>query len=373
MLVAPFILGSLGPHAPPPSGGFPGQPGNPVGFAHAPGFTSLTTFSGTLTSGTSGAHQVYSFKDFIPSGTNSTVVDSLSYIDFIGCRFQSNATGESNAGSAVVVGGSDHITFTYCSFTPKASLYTSPPGGAWPSAGSYPNTPSPLTFTTDVNCINGNDGYQYGCNVNDTGPVSWDHCDFWGFGQNGPGFFSTTAQMIVNECWIHDACNQSPLDYHTDGLGYQNSGTGPNNVSITGCTIASLGNSNGIAWQQATAGYDNIIMTGNYISGYGNMIALGLAGNTFGLSNSTFSNNVIGTDVQWWDALLYNDYTAMFSGSGNTWSNNTLNVVPGSINWPGGHPYGDTGDPDSASTPTFSSADDGKFVWPDATLHATDF
>lgn len=364
MLLSPGVLSAK------PIGrvGFPGQPGNQVGFAAAPAFPGLTTFSGTLTSGSSGSHQVYMFQDFNPGGTGTTLVNDLSYVDFIGCRFQSNATGDSNAGANVSLSGSDHITFTFCSFVPLTSFYTTPPGAAWPSAGAYPNVPSPLGFTTDTNCINGLEGFQYGCNVNDTGPVTWTSCDFWGHGQNGPGFFTTTEQMIVDNCWIHDCCNQAPEGYHSDGVGYQNSGVGPNNVTISNCTIASLGNSNGIAWQGATGGYDNIVMTGNYLSGFAFQTILSTDDN---MTNTTFSNNTFGTDVQWIFGPLYHDYTSMFSGNGNTWSGNTFHVVPGSAPYPGGTAYGFTGQ--TESNPEFTSGDDGKFIWPDTSLNVSDF
>lgn len=383
MLVAPFILGSLGPHAPPPSGGFPGQPGNPVGFAHAPGFTSLTTFSGSLTSGTSGSPQVYMFKDF-NGGTSGTDISGKSWIHFIGCRFQSNSTEN----YCTQCDGSDHITFTYCSFVPLVSLYTSPPGGLWPSAGAFPNTPFPLTTIPDVNCIANSAAYQYGCSVNDTGPVTWDSCDFWGFGQNGPGFFSTTEPMLVTNCWIHDAAAIQPpgttrgstsVGYHTDGLGYQNGDTGPSNITVTGCTIASLGNTQALAFQDATGGYDNITIHGNYLSGYGVLVSLGVVGDGVTFTNSAFTNNVFGTDVQWWNGILYSDYTTVFSGSGNTWSGNTLSVATGSSPYPGSpgsgleDPYNNNFSGTGESNPNWVDGDDGKFIWPDGTLHVTDF
>lgn len=332
--------------------GFPGQPTNPVGFAAAPGFTGLTTFSGTLSSGTSGNHQVYLFKDF-NAGSGGTSINGLSFIDFIGCRFQSNSLPNFNVNCS----SSSNITFTYCSFTPLASFATSPPGSAWPSAGAGANTTS---FVTGVNCINGNDGYQFACNVASGGPVSWQSCDFWGFGQNGPGFFSTTAQLTCNNCWIHDACNASPQGYHTDGMGYQNNGTGPSNVTITNCTIASIGNTNALAWQHATSGYSNIIMTGNYLSGYGYNSALGSVSGGIRLTNSTFANNTFGTDLQWIFGPIYTNYTSDFSGFGNSWSGNKLSVLPGSTKA-------------STSGFSFTSADNGKFIWPDSSINNTDF
>lgn len=353
MLLSPSILGGLFPlHTPIAPTGFPGQPGNPVGFAAAPSYTgSLTPHSGSLVSGTSGAHQVYTGLDF-NAGTSGTAVSSKTFIDFVGCRFQSNSLANFN----VELTGSSNITFTYCTFGPLASFATAPPGGAWPSAGAPPATPT-TSFITGTNCLNGSDGYQFGCNILSGGPVTWQSCDFWGFGQNGPGFFSTTAQMICNNCWIHDACNASPQSFHTDGLGYQNGGVGPTNVTITNCTIASIGNTNGIAWQSATGGYSNIVMSGNYLSGYGYQTALSTTGN---MTNTTFTNNTFGTDIPWIFGPLYNNYTTMFSGNGNVWSGNKIHVVAGTSPW-------------SGSDLAFTSGDNGKFIWPDTTLHTSDF
>lgn len=353
MLISPSVLAIQLPiNASIGSSGFPGQVGNPVGFAAAPGFSSLTSHANSgFVSGTSGSHQVYSFLD-VNAGTGATNLSSLSFVDFIGCRFQSN----NSANDCMQLTSCSNITFSYCSFTPLASFATSPPGGAWPSAGAWPATPT-TSFITGTNCLNGNDGYQYACNVLSGGPVTWDSCDFWGFGQNGPGFFSTTAQMICNNCWIHDACNDSPQSYHTDGLGYQNGGTGPSNVTITNCTIASIGNSNGIAWQFASGGYDNIVMSGNYLTGYGYQTALSTTGN---MTNTTFTNNTFGTDIPWIFGPIYMDYTSMFSGSGNVWSGNKIHVINGTSKW-------------SGSSVTFTFADDGKFIWPNSTLSVTDF
>lgn len=349
MLVSPAIVSSTPTNA---ATGFPGQPGNPVGFAAAPTFTgALTTFSGSLVSGTESSHQQYVGFDF-NAGTGGTLISSLEYIDFIGCRFQSNQTENYNS----QITGSANITFTYCSFTPLASLYTSPPGSAWPSAGAWPATPT-ITFDTNVNCINGNDGYQYGCQIFSTGPVSFTSCDFWGFGNIAIGFFGTTEPMTVTNCWIHDAANSSPNGYHTDGLGYLNGGAGPSNVTITGCTIASIGNTNAIAFQSQTSGYSGMVMSGNYLSGYGYIALLSQAGN---MTTTTFTNNTFGTDVPAIWGPLYLDYTTMFSGSGNLYSGNTIHVVSGTSPW-------------SSADWSFTSADDGKFLWPDTTLHSTDF
>lgn len=338
--------------------GFPGQPSNPVGFAASPNYPgSLTPATvDDLASGSPGAINVYSFLDFDPGGTNSTDLRDFTYIQFIGCRFQSNATGDANAGSCVIV--QENTTFTYCSFTPRTAFYTSPPGAAWPSAGAWPATPT-TSFVTGLNCIDGSSGHQYGCNVStsNNGPVTWEFCDFWGFGQNGPGFFTSTAPMIVDNCWMHDVANAAPEGYHTDGLGYQNGGVGPSNVTITNCTVASIGNSNGIAWQFATGGYNNIYMANNYLSGYGYHTVLSTSDN---MTNTTFINNTFGTDIPWLFGPIYHDYTTQFSGNGNIWRGNKLQVLTGTS------PYLD-------SVFSFTSADNGKFIWPDSSLNTTDF
>lgn len=349
--------------------GFPGQPGNPVGYAtHAPLGTTPWT-GGTFKSGTagsptsyqgyvitggvsiSGQYITFTSCDF-KSGTGGVAV-SGSNIKFVGCRFQSNSTQDYN----VQTTGGD-LTFSYDSFTPLASFYTSPPGAAWPSASASANT---TQQTPDVNAINGNDGYEYGLNVVSGGPITVDHCDFWGFGNAIP-MYATTAQITITSNWIHDAADSGPQSYHTDGPGYLNGGTAPSNVLIRGNTIASLGNTNGIAFQAATSGYDNIQITGNYLSGFGYLAALSLPGSAH-FTHSSFKNNVIGTDVSWVYGPIYSDATSIFQTTGNTWSGNTFHVAPGSN--------------DSASSVGgnyhWTAANQGNFVWPDGSLNTTDF
>ncbi len=338
---------------------YPGQSGNPVGYAAAPGYPGrLTSSSGlTITSGASSSSpNVYSFYDFVGNGTGAALSVGQSNVKFVGCRFQSNATGESNGGANVSVSGAN-VTFSYCTICPLVSLAPSIPGAAWPAAGRGITSNSTAQIS-GTNCVSGTSGYQYGINIESGGPITMDHCDFWGFGNGGPIFYSTTEQMIVNACWIHDACNASPYGYHTDGTGYINGGTAPTNVSLTNNTIASLGIVNAIAFQAGT-GYNNIVVNGNYVSGYGYCVCLSTARN---MTNTTFSNNVFGTDLQWYYGPIYGNYTTMFSGNGNTWSNNKFNVAAGTeycascgAEW------------------VWSASQNGLYMWPDATLHATDF
>src|SRR5262249_14469780 len=210
----------------------------------------------------------------------------------------------------------------------------SPPGGVWPSAGAGMNT---LTQVPDVNAINGNKGYEAGLGIgNNSGPVTVDHSDFWGFG-NAIILNQSTAQMTFTNNWIHDAADASPQGYHTDGIGYLNGGAGPSNVLIEGNTIASLGNSNGIAFQAATSGYNNMQIIHNYLSGFGYTVAPGFPGNVH-FTNSSFVDNVFGTDIRpFWGPL----YGAPFPDSGWTqtggsvWKCNTVHVIP-STTWVSG-------------------------------------
>jgi hypothetical protein len=354
--------------------GYPGQSGNPVGYAATPANVvvpndatghvgaysntaypgSLTTFSGSLTSGTAGNPTVYAFDDFNP-GTGGTLVNK-NYITFIGCRFQSNSTGNYN----VQVTGTN-ITFSYSSVVPLVSLESSPPNGAWPSAGAGLNinvNSAAYTNTGGYSTPSGS-AFQYGINITAGGPVTADHLDIWGYG-NAIVFYSTTAQMVVNESWIHDpAYSSGSGGYHQDGPGYLNGGTAPTNVAITNNTIGGIGNTNAIAFQQGT-GYNNIVVTGNYISGFGETICMGWTSGT----NLTFENNVIGSDIQFaatsGGALVYTSNQPTWGSSGNVWLNNTFNFVAGTTNAAG-------------TSPSFSSADQGYYVLPNNTLSATDF
>jgi hypothetical protein len=226
---------------------------------------------------------------------------------------------------------------------------------AWPSASAGQQT---TTFSNNVNCIDGNSGHQFPLYLPSiSGPITVDHCDIWGFG-NAIVFTSSTAPITVNACWIHDAANDSPQSYHTDGPGYENGSTAPQNISITNCTVASIGNTQAIAFQAATSPYANITVSGCYLSGFG--ATVDMCHNTPGNSALTFTNNTFGTDLPWVFRPLYDDYTNQFRQAGFTWSGNKLKVLPGTSPW-------------SGSLPAWVQGDDGKFLWPDFTLHTIDF
>lgn len=390
MLVQPAILGSLKPLGSPPQG-FPGQPGNPVGFAAAPGFSSLTPFSGTLTTGTSGLHQVYSFKDF-NSGNfpNVTLGSGLQFVDFIGCRFQSNANSAhpaATSSSNVLCNGAKNITFSYCSWTPLASKYPRPPNyglttTAWPASGALHNVVTQvggIGTNALANAVIETDAYTYGFlfNTTNSGPITFSHCDFWGYGNIAIDWgAATTAAVLVDNCWIHDnAAVGNTNQEHLDALGYLDGfDSTPSNITISNCTIACIGNDgsgDGLAWQggaTSAARFNNINHIGNYISGYGYSIILSEP-DTGIFTNSQFVNNIFGTDCQSFWGMIFQDfgieppfvdYGPMFSANGNTWSGNKIHVVAGTT----AH---------TDATPSFTLADDGKFLWPDSTLHVTDF
>jgi hypothetical protein len=78
------------------------------------------------------------------------------------------------------------------------------------------------------------------------------------------------------------------------------------------------------------------------------------------MTNTSVTDNIYGTDLPWVFGPLHNNYSTMFGGGGNLWKRNKLRVLPGTSPYPG-------------SSPSWTSADDGKFLWPDSTLHTTDF
>src|SRR6266853_1564729 len=229
-----------------PSGTFPGQAGNPVGFAAAPGYPgSLTTSSGPFTSGTAANPTVISFKDF-DAGTSSTNIDA-NFVTFIGCRFQSNNVNGNCVSSGAT--GCQNIIFSYCSFVPR-TVFTAPSQlSVWPSAGAGQQVIASAGYIDGINAIANANGYQFSfdCHNLTDGPITWNHCDFTGFA-NCINFIGHTAQMTVQDCWIHCSRNTAGLD-HTDGPGYLNGGVEPHNIKIDHCTIASIGSTNGLAMQ----------------------------------------------------------------------------------------------------------------------------
>src|SRR5216684_2248490 len=320
---------------------FPGQAGNPVGFAAAPGYPgSLTASSGPFTSGSVNNPTIIAFKDF-DAGVSSTNIDA-NWVTFIGCRFQSNNVNGNCVSSGST--GAQNVNFSYCSFVPRVALVgTAPPGiNTWPSSGAGTGAFAQAGWITGTNCIDGNNGYQFSfdCHNLTDGPLTCDHCDFWGFG-NSINFIGHTAQMIVRDCWIHDARNGAspPLSDHTDGPGYLNGGLPPQNIWLDHNTIASIGSQNGIAWQGGTSAYSGMKVTRNFISGFNTAVTLYQGSGTN--SNLEFTDNVLGTDLPWVNFPITEVFADWTSPNG-IWRRNILRVLAGTspaagnqwgINW----------------------------------------
>ena len=336
----------------PGTAAWPGQAGNLVGFANSPGYPGSLTSGGTVVSNTT-----YSFLNFTGSGTTNSSKDfsGLTNTTMIGCRFQANNLQNNNTSINTCSG----FTLSYCSFVPLVSFYTSPPttGTGWPSSyAGIPVSSGWPGFITNTNCIDGTKGYEYGIVIgrNNTGLITVDHCDLWGYG-NAITLDTSTNQINITNNWIHDSANSSPEGYHNDGVGYLNGGGAPQNVTITGNTIASLGNTNGVAMQQGT-GYHNIIVSSNYISGFGYSAAIMAPSAT--ATNCTAHSNVFSTAIQIYAPEYPN--AALWTGTSNSWRLNTLLVYPGSV-------------PRSDSTFSWVSGNNGQFIFPNNTISPTDF
>ena len=219
---------------------WPGQSGDPVGYAAYGAIGTTPCSTGLIVSGTAGNPTVLTDCVF-----TTGVTMSASYFWCFSCDFQNNAvtvTGDhdlcvgcriqSNAlqGFEVYINGGTNFVCLFCSSVPLTSYYTSPPGGVWPSAGAGLNT---ATQVDNVNAVAVNEGYEYSYLITSgSGPVTLDSSDMWGEGA-GVIWETTTAQMILSNSWIHDHAQATGVtggDYHTDGAGYTNGGAGPDNV-----------------------------------------------------------------------------------------------------------------------------------------------
>lgn len=402
-----------------PTNFFPGGQGNPVGFAAAPGFTSLAApttldayatanFGGSIPQGT-----VISFQDFNP-GTSTTVMSvngtgsgaALEFVTFKGCRFQSNdVIGGIQTNVDCFSTGSNNLVFSYCSIVPLASLHTNIPNPAspnipWPASsagtgvayggGSYASYVIPFA-----------DGFQFGLSIQSTfGPITFDHCDIWGGGNLVNFGNAGTSQLTYQDCWVHDARNSDPPSWnagtnynigdvveaadgapynavsaninqnpsgnanvnwhqisstgdHTDGIGYLNGSTAPSNVKIDHCTIAMLGNTDCIGMQNTSSQYTNWTITNNYMSG--NHVIFEAGWSRPNNANLTATGNVFATDLVLGAQYVNHTTNADWRINNNIWRNNRLHVCRGDT-WSG-----------------FTSADEGKFLYPDNTFNSTDF
>jgi hypothetical protein len=346
---------------------FPGQAGNPVGFAATPANVTInsvqysnTAYPGSLgappslVGGSSGSPQIVTFKDFsggisLASGTN--------FITFIGCRFQASGSGNFNS-----VIQSNNIAFSYCSFTPLVSLQPNLPspsaGHSWPCAtggAGIGYVGGAQTYL--VPAANGSDLWVFGRNLSNTlGALYFDHCDFWGSGQGCDIDPTPAGPVVFTDCWFHDMRDDTTGD-HTDGVGNEQGG-GILGLKINHCVFASVGNTSAIALQGAGT-YTNLTITNNYLTQWGHLIQTGNLANS--VSNAQVTDNLITTDGAWGVSSFSAD-VVFGNGTGNTWRRNTLLVIP---TYPTA--WG------SGSTPSWVAGDNGKFILPDTTLSATDW
>lgn len=155
--------------------------------------------------------------------------------------------------------------------------------------------------------------------------------EFWGFGnaiEFGGGNSSQTHPILVEECWMHDAADQSGDTYHHDGV---LSSDGVSWVTVRRSRIVSGGNTNGIAFQTPAGGtrWSDITLQNNQFGGFGYTVNLG---------DDIPSNNVTFTGNEWDNVTIApifgpfkNNWTA-FTGT-RAWSGNTRKS-DGSYWWP---------------------------------------
>lgn len=340
--------------------GFPGQAGNPVGYAAAPGYPgSLTSASGTNITASA------SFKLF-DTGTSQVGISGTN-LTFTGCYFGVSTNADTGSqGWINYLSGGGH-TFNFCTFGPSPSVVggsfpPQPPGG-----GGYTNWPSQRGSTDSVG-IPFAQGNQYGVTGNGSvvppGGLSVQNCDIWGF-SNGAALFSHTNAsnpITVNNTWMHDPC-LAPPGAHTDVLGDVQSATGDTvtHCTITNNTIAGV-SSEGPAFQfENDITTNNVTITGNYVSCAASfMLYLAIVGISTPATNWVFSNNTITAVFTAQFGIIadgtFPTYAApafSVSGSGNKWRNNI--ILPGS--------YAQVGTVTSG-TP---------FLWPDATANSSDW
>jgi hypothetical protein len=311
--VIKFGLSGGGAGCVPKAGLIAGFPDNcTTGYQSAPDYPgSLSTCSNSIQS-----NMTYRFCNFSSGLGIGSASNPVSNVTFYGCRFASNAVADAN----VALYG-DNISFDYVTFEP--------------SADSAP----PTAY---------NQGYQYGIDQRSAGKITIDHSDFWGFG-NGIQFSSSTQAkpFVVRNSWFHDARADGGVD-HTDGI-LSNEG-GPSYMVFDHNMIASVGNTQGLALQTETRAYDQVTVTNNYFSGFGYTVALG---ENLQSTNLTFTGNTFGTNFEPVYGPLYCDAVWNSATKGNVWRTNKWHVVSGSYYSP--------------------ASDDGKFWWPDGTLHTMDY
>jgi hypothetical protein len=230
-----------------PSGGWPGQPGNPVGFAATPASSpvgawpgafrnislglaqpcTIAEYAATLSGGVIANNSIISFIDFIspplgaglpPRGSGSNIISTngssgaVNDVQFIGCRFQAYNVSGTNIDCFTI--GCFDITFSYCSSTPPASLWLAPPVTAWPSASVGTGFQQGSGANSSIYSIPYQDGSTFGFSlgIGGAGFIIVDHCDIWGCvcGINMSNPTTHVGTITITDNWVHDIRTPNP-------------------------------------------------------------------------------------------------------------------------------------------------------------------
>jgi hypothetical protein len=231
--------------APEPSDdAWPGQPGNPVGFAAAPGYSELTPSAwpptadpGTAAwgSGTADNPTVVTGKDFDSGvggapftmsvdGTNNTPM--VEWVEMRGCRWQSHQPwGNSTAVIFNAVSPQTahvrNVKCSYCTVAPRATwqpppqpnlawptqAWPKPPNAAWPSSSAGTGFNDYTSHEQKKYSIPRNDSFLFciAAAAEEGSFLIFDHCDFWGAGDLINAVAYQRGDVQFNDCWAHDA------------------------------------------------------------------------------------------------------------------------------------------------------------------------
>ncbi|MBT2226485.1 hypothetical protein [Nonomuraea sp. NEAU-A123] len=272
-------------------------------------------------------NSVISFKHFLALKV-SIYGDNLT---FVGCLFEGTDPND----NLIQIYSDNNIKFLYSTLKPNS--YSMPPGndGTVSSSHSKPGTPFDKSW-------------QLATTMKEAVAVM-DHNDIWGNAglEMVTGFPDRPSTWTNN--YIHDMADTSHNVYHHDGIGPQSEGNGGPMI-VDHNTLASLGNTNALALQ-GDGVYDHISFTNNYVSGWGYAVSIGVTDNA---TNITVTGNIFSAELEQLYGFLYGN---IWGGSarGSTWRDNLVQAR--------------TGDGNSA----FSTADNGKYLWPDGESHTTDY
>lgn len=299
---------------------------NDTGFYNAPGYPGGTSdhagsslIDGTATTIQSDTTYNYyrnlgSAGDWGAIGTTGTPVHNVT---FHGCEWSNNGYNTAN----VVLRTDGPVTFNWC-------------------------TVRPYNFSDNTASVGQLAGFQYGIVADGTaaipgtynsfqgGPVTFSHCDFWGFANATKMGSSTLANPLTfDSCWVHNSrTNDDTLD-HTDGIGLPAGGTA-SYVTINKCRIEDDGDTNGVCYQNTPgpSTWDHFTITNNLLGGWGFTVNVsgGTAGSPNGGTNITFTDNTFSTRLRPIYGPLYDNLVA--TGSGNLWRRNKW-LVPAGAAW----------------------------------------